>query len=749
MKRIVCLLCIIMISLLAASVNAMDDQDLSEIQQAIAEKDARWTAADNPIFRLSAQEQKLRCGAIFESVGEREEHIYRNSGPKPDLPERLDWRDIDGVDWVTPIRDQGPCGSCVAFGTMATFEGRINIFCDSPGQDLDLSEQHIFSCGGGSCDYGWWSGDAARYLHDYGAPLESCLPYEARDDNCYQSCSDWTEQTRKISSWGWVPYGSLEAMIEQMKINLLEGPLVGGFTVFYDFFSYSSGVYQYTWGDVAGGHCISIIGWDDADSCWIVKNSWGPGWGEDGYFRIRMGHNEVGIENSNLVMVPAPVYTARVEMVASNILDAAGNGDGLADPGENFDFTVTLENKRTWGSLTDVMGWLLPADPRVNITDVQGVYPEGLPDGQTSTNLDDPFAIEMAEKIGICPISFNLYVTGICEGTYPYSREINFQLPITVHKSGWPVELSSGVHCSPLMVWAGGGPRRLVAMEDNGYLHIWDEIGQEVAGFPFHAPGGNAWGSVTVGDLNGDGSEELLFGSKNDTLYAINMDGSLVFKRGMGADILATPAVADLNGDGSPEIVLGTMNSQLHVLTAQGEKYSPFPIILGGSIVADAALADLDGDGSVDVVVGASDGLLYALSAETGESLPGFPLATGGAIWSSPVIADLDQNGQKEVIVGSDDKKLYAVSATGELLFTFQAGQAIKCSPAIADLDDNNRLDVIFTCNDGKVYAVNHHGYSLSGWPYDTGNILLSSPIVLDIDGDGALEVVVEVSRIF
>jgi hypothetical protein len=741
MKRFLMLFCILWIggAILLGTAMAMDEDDLQEIQKAIEEKGAGWMAADNPIFRLSPEKQRRLCGLDLSRLETAEGLDWVPKGPKPDLPEHWDWRDVDGVDWTTPIRNQGGCGSCVAFGIMAGFEARINIFANSPGQDLDLSEQHIFSCGGGSCNSGWWYNDAAQYLQDYGAPLESCLPYEAVDDNCRQTCSDWMQQAQKVSEWSKIRYSN--DVIEQMKMAILEGPLVGGFTVFDDFFSYSGGVYEYTWGYVAGGHATCIIGWDDAENCWICKNSWGPSWGDNGYFRIRMGRDEAGIEEYSVALVPQQPTSAYLEMEATTIDDHLSNADGLVDPEETLDFSMTLRNKRTWADLTDLAGWLLPLDSRVEIVDVQGTFPD-VPNGEAVSNAEDPFTITTDRKIGIKPLLFTIYLTGTCQEAYPYSSEISFELPVTVPLNGWPKATASGVRSSPLMVWNGGGPRRLVDTEDGGWLHLWEWDGQEVEGFPFQAPGGSIWGSVALGDLDGDGADEFIFGSKNDTLYAVRQDGSLLFKRDMGADVLATPAVADLNADGSPEIILGTAGSELHVLTAQGQKFNPFPVVLSGPIMADAAVADIDGDGHLDVVVGASDGQVYVVSVETGEVLPGFPFDTGGAIWSAPAVADLDGDGSNEVIVGSDAKKMFAIHSDGETLFTFRAAQSIKGSPAIADLDDNGSLDVIFTTQDGRVYAVNQGGYCVSGWPYDTGGALLSSPIVLDIDADEHLEVV-------
>ena len=78
-----------------------------------------------------------------------------------------------------------------------------------------------------------------------------------------------------------------------------EGPLAARYTVYDDFFVYwrggADGVYTYVSGDMAGGHVVAVVGYDDAQSCWICKNSWGPTQGNDGCFRI--GYGECGIDS--------------------------------------------------------------------------------------------------------------------------------------------------------------------------------------------------------------------------------------------------------------------------------------------------------------------------------------------------------------------------------------------------------------------------------------------------------------------
>jgi len=78
------------------------------------------------------------------------------------------------------------------------------------------------------------------------------------------------------------------------------GPVEGAFTVYEDFLSYKSGVYQHTSGSQLGGHAIKIIGWgvENGTKYWLVVNSWNEGWGDNGTFKILRGSNHLGIENT-------------------------------------------------------------------------------------------------------------------------------------------------------------------------------------------------------------------------------------------------------------------------------------------------------------------------------------------------------------------------------------------------------------------------------------------------------------------
>jgi len=222
------------------------------------------------------------------------------------LPTDFDWRSNSGANWMTSVKNQGGCGSCVAFGAVGATEAQYRIAANSPGWDVDLSEQHLFSCGGGQCGYGWYISAALNRLRDYGTPDEACFPYAAQDRSCSGGCADWQSRAFEIASWSWVANNP-----SALEAALMNGPLVAGFTVYRDFYAYHGGVYH--WDHVSqavGGHAIVIVGYDSNEQYWIVKNSWGSYWGEGGYFRI--GFGEAGIENyvaSIRASFTPPTYT--------------------------------------------------------------------------------------------------------------------------------------------------------------------------------------------------------------------------------------------------------------------------------------------------------------------------------------------------------------------------------------------------------------------------------------------------------
>lgn len=199
------------------------------------------------------------------------------------LPSYFSWRDIDGVDYTTPIKDQSPAPTCEAYALCASLE-TIMQYETRELYSPDLSECHLYFYAGGTIEKGYVNIiDAANYLIEYGVPDEGCFPDPHRAfDSPFESLEGWENRTVKIQEWGWVDHD-----IDSIKNALIEhGPLVICISFWQDFYSYKEGVYKHEWGDRVGGHVVTIVGYDDSMACWIVKNSWGKKWGEDGWFRM-------------------------------------------------------------------------------------------------------------------------------------------------------------------------------------------------------------------------------------------------------------------------------------------------------------------------------------------------------------------------------------------------------------------------------------------------------------------------------
>ena len=301
----------ISIYLVVFPVHAQSEQiseTVKEIQQAINEKGVNWIAGETSISKLPLEERRSRLGGLyFEYIkpenkpGVKGEEIYGQSS----LPAQLDWRNYNGGNWVTSIKDQGNCGSCWAFAPIASLESRMMIWTLDPGINPDYSEQFLVSCSdAGACDGGWES-YAQDYMQITGVPDEACFPYEAADIFC-GPCPGYENRLVRIQNWNWVNGDQLSTNVEAIKSSLLMGPVTTYMIVYEDFLYYSGGIYQYVYGVSGGGHCVTLVGWDDTTSppCWIGKNSWGTGWGEMGFFKIKMGDNEDSIEEGTSYLIP-------------------------------------------------------------------------------------------------------------------------------------------------------------------------------------------------------------------------------------------------------------------------------------------------------------------------------------------------------------------------------------------------------------------------------------------------------------
>ncbi len=216
------------------------------------------------------------------------------------LPASYNWCSLGSC---TPIRDQGSCGSCWAFGTVGPLEANILRY---DGVSTNLSEQYLLSCNndGWSCSGGSWAhnyhlnkipaGESAA-----GAVYESSFPYLASQVACnYPGYPQPHPHHEKIISWAYVGnYYSVPSAQAIKQAIYDHGPVAVAVCAGSAFSRYTGGIFQTNESSTCGGgtnHAVVLVGWDDSQQTWRLRNSWGTGWGESGYMNIKYGTSNVG-----------------------------------------------------------------------------------------------------------------------------------------------------------------------------------------------------------------------------------------------------------------------------------------------------------------------------------------------------------------------------------------------------------------------------------------------------------------------
>jgi hypothetical protein len=322
---------------------------VARINEQITTRDLGWQAGETTFSRMSFEDKKARCAGgrvpvlhgfeyyvggvfslpgskeqnggsgVFNAPGTEEENVGGGSGPIS----RFDWRekhranepgspyydgDPTGGGWMTPVTEQA-CSDCWAHAPVGLVEAMVNLSLNRH-RDVDLSEQDLLSCsGGGDCD-GGLIGAALDYMVASELVSELCFPYQGQPIPCVQRCPDPAVIVR-IADAADVPLNLGE---DAIKLALIQyGPLTFGIRDWW--------------------HYMVLVGFDrdpvDNATIWIVKNSYGEGWGESGFGRLKMPMDEI----YSVHRVTGVRLIEQGQVVGSTCRDA--DGDGYAAWGLN------------------------------------------------------------------------------------------------------------------------------------------------------------------------------------------------------------------------------------------------------------------------------------------------------------------------------------------------------------------------------------------------------------------------------
>lgn len=227
-------------------------------------------------FHFNEDNQKFSKGLVKPADNVEKVLTYESMDSKDvEIPATYDLRGK-----ISQIRDQGQCGSCWSFSLTAALLDAWVLSGKDPGA---LSEQYLVDCAKGQYGCGGGYFNAADYLKEpKGAPSLASYPYVAKNGRCKA-----VPPVAGLTEWHYVgTEGKSPSIKDIQKAILLYGPV--SVTVGADsyFMNYESGVYN-ACTQQSTNHMTNIVGWNDNEKYWIMRNSWGKSWGEDGFMRIK------------------------------------------------------------------------------------------------------------------------------------------------------------------------------------------------------------------------------------------------------------------------------------------------------------------------------------------------------------------------------------------------------------------------------------------------------------------------------
>lgn len=269
--------------------------------------------AHNELFEAGKVSFSLKLNHFADMTEEEFREMNKRNGPPlnlgdsvyvpstRDIPTEVDWRKSD---YVTPIKNQGQCGSCWAFSTTGSMEGQMK---NATGELVSLSEQQLVDCsrkfGNMGCSGGLMD-NAFKYIEKFGLETEEAYPYTGRDGKCTYDEKKVHVKAADIKGFVDVHSGDEHALVNAIAEV---GPIsVAIDASHFSFQFYHSGVYN-SWlcSSTRLDHGVLAVGYGVYDyrhikePYYLVKNSWGEGWGLEGYIMMsRFKNNQCGIATS-------------------------------------------------------------------------------------------------------------------------------------------------------------------------------------------------------------------------------------------------------------------------------------------------------------------------------------------------------------------------------------------------------------------------------------------------------------------
>ncbi len=631
---------------------------------------------------------------------------------------------------MPPVGNQGGQGSCCAWAVAyyyKTYQEWLERGWSLTDTKHQFSPAFMYNHINGGVDQGSNFGDAMNLLRDMGCGTMYDFPYREWNHTAWPSESAYAHAIAYRCKQGYAILVNDDPSLNVLKQHVADGDnIVLGIWCYPNFDNIGSYHNTYCLADVygsnEGGHAVCVVGYDDTmtthDGVGALKivNSWGIGWGAQGYFWMSYTavKSAVTSQQEAVYLKDLQHYTPKLTVrfkvnhakrfwvnvqvkYYPNWLKGFFNWSHAPQAAIPFpDNNIVLD-------LTDLLTYLNPYDT----TTAELIVRDWLGDGVTGS---------------IQYFSTTNYDWGTFSRSFgtpqnmPDTGSASVKCPMPEQKLQW-----QGFHRIP----SHAGFSTMGGDMDSVYLY-WVQ------------PGYCGSRSPVLGDVDGDGRLEAMIGGTSTSLAALNAEnGSTCWTTNVGTAY--APAIGDVDEDGKSEVVCAG-NDSLCLYAFNGEDGSQqwyYP--LSGYVETAPCLQDVDDDSRLEVAFGTSNGSIVCLN---GDGSFHWLYTVGAQVFSAPCGGDVNADGRFEVVAAANNGRVYCLRGkTGDTVWTFLSGGPVQSSPCFADIDNDTVPEVMFGSNDGKLYALNGENGSVR-WQYTADSGVVSSPVVADIDVDTRPEVV-------
>lgn len=304
----------------------------------------------------------------------------------------------------------------------------------------------------------------------------------------------------------------------------------------------------------------------------------------------------------------------------------------------------------------------------------------------------------------------------------------------------WQLSLGSAIYSDIIAGDIDGdGNPEIIIVDDTGTLFVVDISGNVLWKFESGESGSVEdlfldkesikvrSSSPVLYDINDDGKPEIIFGSETGKLYAIDNKGNKLFEFSADGPIRSTAAISDINNDGVPEIIFGSSDNHIYILDAEGKQLRKFAV--DGEVESGIVVEDINNDGNLQIIFGCEDNKLYVMDFD-GNKL--WAYQAEGPIKSTPTVTNINGSFDKSIIFGCDDGNIYVLSNKGSLQASYDTKGRVISKVIVDDVNEDSVSEIITgTCSyEDNLVMLNPEGKLLDS--FSAGFWVVSSPVLIE-----------------